>query len=687
MAKIWYDLYLDESGDFDQNDLNRKKEVSFVGGLLIPHEEATNTFLNNLPLQAQEHATEEYRKEAYFSILDSLKQHRGHFVLFQNPERIRVVNPDTTYLNIITEGYIHLAKQLRQMHPLDDITIDLIIANRQAVSFKQENQIKSGEDIKILQAEYFSRIEEKLLIASGRESIQHVAARPCFANAKKDKRLMLADIICNTWLTRKGKRKFTAEDRVRINEWYQDAYSFDVFKSATMKYLDQLLLDGHYGEAMHQLCSLNSLTGFKRIRDFLLDAIVSDSDYLMESWFSQMSLHIRQYNRRNQHEEGIRVAENYKRYILDMIVPPNPYAQKMLNYWRFDTDYFLLTMYDHIGNADKCQAYIALCREEAGAINRSWERIDYYFGYRIRELNVLMGRYAFQNVLDESVALEEIFEQAKELFAMIGTYAEGEKVRSELLGKVYGIQVEAYINLLHAHPEYAKVALQRSDAALSEFESANDLSRQYQWRCLLLNEMDQPREAFVWLMKAAQSESAAQFVEAMFALRPGSYDFLMWHYTNVMLKLQQQKDPLATEMAAALRKHPQYRADTTNSQKKGHPWNLVLWNLARYARGEGDQPTYTGLYRRAREITCEKKDNVTMFAYALSMTADHLLWCRANTPANTAEAGNQFRSVVQNLQRADLPDEMRSYFHLNEIGGDAVVTDRLLNDIASKYLK
>lgn len=214
-------------------------------------------------------------------------------------------------------------------------------------------------------------------------------------------------------------------------------------------------------------------------------------------------------------------------------------------------------MYDHIGDADKCAKYANRCNARISVVSHSWEHIGYYFSFQIREMNQMIGRFEFESVLQRSEPLVDALQSAKDLFSMIDSdSAAGKPQQSDLLGKVYGIRLEAYINLLHDHPEYYADALENSDLALAEFSKPYDLHRQYQLRCLLHVTAEKEHETLESLLKAYDlndtPEAFTKFIEKAFASGSKADTFAIMHYTNVMVLLKEKNDPRAEQMKDCL---------------------------------------------------------------------------------------------------------------------------------------
>ena len=624
------------------------------------------------------HACENYDPR-FLNVLQTLVDDGGKFIIFQNSEGINIINGDITYLNIISEGLIKLLRDLKADN-LDGYRVEIIIAVRKNVH---------GVGI-IKEEEYRIRLEEKIQLALGKEQIiPGQTYSITFKDARAYRRLDFADIICNTWLTRNSK-KFTEDDKAVISSLYDSAGIYSVFEDTLTSYCNRMVFERHYSEGVYLYCSYSSRPEkTARLRKKLIDAILKSDTFEQESCFSQISLIIGQYNNTYMYENGIKLAENYLKYFLAPLEEQiQPGRQTDIRYWAFDTHFYLLTMYDHIGNPRKCQEHLQACRERIDSVNHSWEHIDYYFNFCIRELNVLMGRLDFETVIERSEELVKIFSEARDLFSIIKTYNDTEQsLQSELLGKTYGVQTEAYINLLHEDPTLYDKAIEASDKAIKEFVKERDLSRQYQWRCLLMAEADKPDKALENLLAANSSDSIEGFLSKAFSMSGKGYDFLIWHYTNVMTLFKQHNNPTGDRMANLLLKDKVFISDERNPNKKGHPWNLTLWNISRYARMDKQPDLSKGMYRHALEITMENRDNVTMMLFALSMTADRVLALRQYDPSKVSDAEKDFDKVHAVLSKVGLTEGMMTKMRFKEIGTAKTVNNSDLARLAKVYLK
>lgn len=643
------DLYIDESGDFNdaRPDRPMPQELSMVGGLLCDPAWLTKNRMDSM-LPNRVHAKDGYDKR-YLNVLEDLLKASCQFVVFENTERIRVVNPQITYANIISEGLVKLFRDLAAEYP-DGVQVHVVIAQRQ-----------------LQLAQYRDRLIEKVRMAYGRTYVTGCDYDLEISDARFDKRLFFADIICNTYMTRSRDRKFSPEEQERIQHMFSSQWIYPVFEDATVMYIKQLFADQHYGEMMHQISTLPRLLGVTNLRDRLIRHMVKASRAERAHWFSQMSLEVGLYNNARMFEEGIALAKNYQRYFLDHFADISETAAEA-RYWTFDTDFYLLTMYDHLGSTGKCSKYLEACRNNITSVNCSWEHMDYYFRFRLRELNILMGRFAFNELLQKADEMVVSFNEVSAVFHKIGQRdGTGSSFQSELLGKVQGIRLEALINLVTKNPVYYDEALQASDKALREFSRPDDLRRQWQYRAQLMVVAGKIQEARECVLHSLNIDPYVPdpytcALNEIYKDVRRTDDYSLLHYTNVLLGFVCENSPEMNDMGVKLLNDPRFLNDLRNRKGGGHPWNRILWNIAQFANKIKDYKLAENCYKQALAVTRANPDHMTMMTYAVSITAERLYHSDHLPPTEKVVLEKDWSKANQDLIKGGAPQETLDWF-------------------------
>lgn len=150
----------------------------------------------------------------------------------------------------MSEGILQLIKLLKAKY--GEIFLRVIIAN----CVNTTTGLNPAQSI-VPVGEYEKRLEEKILIGSLENAISENEWELKTSSARKDKRLMLADIICNTFFTRYRKKKFNSTEREYISKIYSDNCKteiFSVFESVLEKSFKNYLMENKIGEAVANIC-------------------------------------------------------------------------------------------------------------------------------------------------------------------------------------------------------------------------------------------------------------------------------------------------------------------------------------------------------------------------------------------------------------------------------------------------
>lgn len=686
MDSICYELYIDESGEFiDDDPSNAWKNPSLVGGYLCKKGMITPSLLDQwFPETA--HACKKFEPR-FISILEQLKSLGGEFVLFENRERIRVIDGDTTYLNIISEGLARLFRDLTNRHAGSEVKINVQIATRENV----EKNAQKQTHFKIEKEEYVRRLEEKLVIAIGRNTIHNATWSLNFAVATKSKWLMIADVICNTWLTRTAKGKFQGiTTNEHILEIFQDStVSYSVFENATIGYLKKLLLENRISELMYQVCTLMDRESISEIVDILIHRIIDATKDERKTYFSYMSLQIGTYIKRGRSylSDTIHFANNYIEYLLNPLSNELSYETK---YWLFDTYFYLTTAYDHLGDLNQIKKCLGYCIENIDAIDKSWENLLYYYNFRIREANLLLNLYDFDGMLDRTESIIELLGETKRLFTSIAKFDKTiTEIRSDSLAKIYGQQVLACLNSVRERPVLLDKGLSASKLSITEFgDDEGAVKRQYEYKCTLLCEAGKAQEAYETL-KMAYSLSDSMVPEEVsdkilgYIWEKGnkaSYDLM--HYTNVMLALLGANDDAGKVMWERLHVASGFGKLI---KMEGYPYNHVLMNIGRCYLLHNDVQQYARYMDAAYNISISNPDESTVVTFGISIAADIILNERNGKLKIKGNGIAKYNIAREMLLSKDVPQTIIDRFLLTRSIDE--LSDEQITQLSNRFLK
>ena len=249
-----FELWLDESGEFDNDKQKARRgmSVSHIGGLLVE----SGTFpLSQVERIIQEdffHSTEQTDTDLQFARFQKLAETDARFVLFQNEECILVLDHNLTYQNMMAEGLMKLIRRLKSRY--GEIRLRILIANR---IIHREQKNGSGRDNLVPPEHYEQRLKERIIMAGLKESVPETDWTLQTASARKDKRLMLADIVCNTFLTRNTKFRKNPAQSDFISQIYENpekTLRWPVFEMSVESEFLKAMTENRLGEAVAVLC-------------------------------------------------------------------------------------------------------------------------------------------------------------------------------------------------------------------------------------------------------------------------------------------------------------------------------------------------------------------------------------------------------------------------------------------------
>ena len=687
-----WDLFLDESGEFRDDPRQTNMNPSLVGGVLMPAgtvdlEKAKELFEGRKSHANEDHSPEE--KARLFKVLRALRQLPGHFVFFQNTERLMIVDPDVTYLNILAEGIARLLRDRARWTTADSVKLRVKIALRNDTLRKADGNASVDIPVEM----YRQRLRERIILAMGAERLPNAEYEILpLASAKQDFQLMLADVTCNYFLTRKSRGKFTEEERSELKDSLFDEYiSYSVFEEATARYLGRLMAENSYGDVMTGIASTESLSNeTKKTRSTLFERLKQLSAKERDLYFRQVSLKIGVYEGNGDFDEGRRFAENYRARVLEPLAK-EPRLGDAARRWMFDTDFYLLTMADHQGDAKGCEAYDRRCHENLGIVLQGWEQMDYYHLFCVREINVRMGQFDFEGVLASAKGLEEFLAEARTLSELVRDAANLQAPqRSATLGKVKGQCVQAYANLLGRRPELLDAALAASDQALKEFGETEDRLRQYQYRAQLFVRVHQPEGALAALIQNGAigddvSELCRSYLAQAAARTKGLPVYEWMHYTCVMRAFLALDDPRGEQMGTAMLEDAHFAGAIAVAQSE-HPWQIILWNIAALYLHGGSVNNWLNTSKRALKISRDKPDRMTMYSFAVCIAADRLLAARQKAPKQTGKMERELESIVKRFEQNEI-EKMGEWFGLPWPTKAADLSDERLKWIADSWLR
>lgn len=669
MRKEFY-LYLDESGDFtnDRETAGKRNwSPSVIGGVLTENAD--------LPSKAKAifskhpfHGTDE-SPDAVFEKFQAIEQLPLRFVFFSNQERIKVINNNLTYQNIIAEGIVQLMVKLMAMH--GDIKLNIKIATRIIIGDNEKKESnKKYENVKL--DEYVLRIKERLIMMGERQHIPDSIWNVTLGSAREQPDLMMADVVCNTYLTRKRKFMDKKYDQIRAVYHDQDrTWVFSVFQNTVLQLFRNAMSEGRIGEAITILCQSDKKQMIEQNLAEVEERLRTISGEELQVQYRFISALVEYY---------INVERNYSRSILllnNILTCVIPMLEEigrqtnMVENLRIDLNFYLLTAYTHSGNIEKSMECEQICDAMLNEDSNSLERIDYRIRYRNRKIINLINQFDFEGAGTECRELIETCEEIKQLSNRI---AGSEQTYLEL-GKAYSNQVQIISFLLRQKPELYPEAVILSDKAIREMRG--DL-RQYQYRAVLETEAGKYDRALLSLLVAAEvlSEDEVDFAREITKQdqelldrfwqqmhdRIESHEYIIEGYVRLMAEGKAGGWEFADTMYAYFKDTVIYRELQKPIHDFRHPYELIYWKLAFYlAQDRKKWREAVNNYNKALEICYKEQSELTLtyigFAVELERLA-FILKCGVAVGNYKTELNRRF----EELENQETSESMKRLF-------------------------
>lgn len=520
-----YYVYLDESGDFESDEVQEKwKNPSMVGGFFWEQKCEKNRkqeLIHKIDhiKQGENHATElqgTEKGEKVFSMLHGVKKGfpEVQFVVFQNDIKKKLVDSTNTYLTVLTEGMIQLMKQL----VMDNEPVELHVV----AGFRKDTThvvTSSNTEGYISLEQYKIRLDEKLAVEKAKlrnDCFQRCSIHIRLSDDKRDSLLILCDYICNFWYTRNARTFKTQKewngqtDSIRniLSTYYKSRYCFRLFNTEENEHVLRMVQDGCYADALFESCA---------------EMLSKENCELIYNNF--VKLRPKQIHRQ---------LENFSEYIGDLLVfrQSEQLVEKILH------------------NAEKLYVFI---KENSGS---EYEYSKFYLDIqlyqlallnnqnKIKEMEVIfqkikpdIGKYTIQNLdmdylvtyyirwavyLQDNKKYEDSRKICEDLELFLGLVEETIRnndfldlqyhIQSEQLGKVLGTKLQAQIALCYNHKESYEAACETSDRAIEQFTYQYDKVRQYQYRAELEAVCGHQEKALEWMERSFGDISWKQYM-------------------------------------------------------------------------------------------------------------------------------------------------------------------------------
>ncbi|WP_433745185.1 hypothetical protein [Falsibacillus pallidus] len=656
------ELWLDESGDFE-NDYKAHLNPSLVGGVLIKKDRITEGLAHQIIGKDFVHFNQE-PSEYHLEILEKLKNYQTEFVVFQNKERVMIIDSDTTYLNVLAEGIIQLLLQLSAI--VGDFDLDIIVATR-------KNMIK-GHGI-IAHDEYERRLRERIILGLAKKALTRKNKwkyNVYFDDARTSYKLMLADGVCNAYLTRTSS-KFGNTQQSIIEEFYNKDYLFSFYENSVEYELKRSLVEGKLSEVIFECFLEKDL----KQRNFLLEVALKRLSDLDEYGQRVQLLAIS-----SKVETLVKIDRSYlliKPVLIQFQQELFPRLKELnINIPEFHLDIilYLYTLYTHEGSIE-AETQDQLFLAELNHVKDIMIKLKYFHLYKLRRsihqknmLNVL------ESIKDNSKAIsvfEEIIQMYEVLDQDLGMRQETSLMFEEL-GKAYGSRGQAYTMLIHQNQDLLQKAIADFDQALKHFSFKKDKDRQYMYKSLAYCEGYQFKNSLDYLFKSCnlEGESYRELIRHIKGKELVQTIFKIHGYFKIMATAKAAGEhQLADEMYDVLIIEGMDFYSLSKKWKDPHPIQFIYWNMANYLFLKGKYKQSMKYLDKAIEICDVPLKQVTIKMIQLGLLAHKILILKKiGKNKEAAVVQNVLNDLYYSLEKSDIHKTVFS--HMQDMGIDCV---------------
>lgn len=665
-----FELWLDESGDFSKNDLDIRNNPSLVGGVLINNGAVTADELKRLYISKSGtdiiHLNEMKENVGSFvkDVLSYLKDRIEAFVIFENSERLLNINEDDTYLNVLSQGIIKLYEELSIKY--GDIELNVLIAIRMANKLNYDEMIDESE--------YTRYVKKKILYEDLSSIIDQKKLLLKFESARREQKLMLSDIVCNTYLTIDSKKFSGYKDEIQ-EIMQKKIYKFSLTEKLTDTLLKKYILEENFCNAILLILASKTLKSNDGRKKIILDRLVSLDSGRINLHLDNIVNYLNCLILNQKLDEGEEYLKSIESYLI------NEFEERGLDkklgnaYYKFifDTKLLLLTIYTHKGDILGSERIISECNDSIVKYVTNFENINQYFILKIRE-----GVHR-QNIFDfagSAREMDEVIYTLNEFLDVMpivkGFNVIGENIKSEFLMKARGTRLLA--NVLRIYQvegeklEFIEYLREESDKLIEGFKSDKDKNMQYQFRSNLECEVGNYEVALKYLAMSMGKDND-NINDLARAVISDSSPYPLMHYTKIMSEAAIEKHNMAKELYTSIvnEKFESSKWFNLDIKNCNYPSMVTYWRMGNYLVEDNSIMAALKYIDKAIEIGNRHSKNLTIRGINLGIMASKLLALKIglgrkikNNEVITFQ--KTFMREIEDFITIDLPKEMSEYF-------------------------
>ncbi len=574
-----YELWLDESGNFENEKSNSKDKEQFphgfqpslIGGWLVDynrcHHDDLSEFVIANPVGEQYHVAgmdkDEGKKLQLSGIRTVHEKYGGRMVIFQNKELKDYGNREL-YLRLMGAGLLQLVQELNAEN--ESVKLHVIIARRMDMTKEAKHQEIIDKEYQEILEKYIhsKKIEKRISLHEDTEMSITIDS------ARKDNRLKLADYVCNTQLTF-DSGKYTDEEKKEFFTLKKDGYEYSFYENSTENVVKMYLAQGDVANALVETVMNSRKESFMEMLE-LIGEKMSVQGYRGNK--VQLAQCTKEFTTLAYSEDDYERGEEWLKQLLQVVVPFMEKRGFPCDKFKFTMELHLTDMYLREGDIDAATAEMVKCREADKALSSSLENVLFHYQLMEKEALLYIDSFEFDKgaeLMSKACAgFKAFLDGISKVEAVSERYPE---LISEYYGDALCMKIYAELFLQRKMPEIYSSLAADSDVALKQYGPyEGELERHRQYRSIIEMQKGNYGTAAKWLLMTQKSGNT------MISLTDGSaltkQEFVMFlksviqrewktsrryylmYYVKIMAEAALAGDEIADEMANALKNCP-----------------------------------------------------------------------------------------------------------------------------------
>ncbi len=502
MNKV-FDLYIDESGDFNENEKGQEAQEfpNQLAGILVPRgkltEKNAEAILRNcyssagfsvFPEKNPVHGLKIKEGARYDRLIDSLivqiQEQKWQPIRLVNQTRIDYGDIVSNYVNIFAELALRIFQQQSKEGTVK-ITLNFHCA---IVSVMGKNIIREGEYLRALR-NYMAFAAVRLGLAA--QSSYWQIGSVSIISANKNRRLQICDLLSNA--SHNNYKKCGEQTSIKLKAAF-GLYDYSLVLHPLTEKCELLIEEGSWGIAIQANAehlirdsgdSEDKLDAIKYLDiaiDKLANSIATDRDShltILINWVEQIV---------NQ-QRSLGLGYKLVQWLLEKVA--RPLADQLesedisLSWFSYALHFWALTICNHQGNINKAREEATKLTELRPKLANEWEKVPLLMEGLVAEAVHHTDCWEYYEAVKCMHTVVKYYSHTSKSFADALSTVFPRRVRSQLGAKALGTWLQAEIHASSFLPHRLAQAQKISDACIYEFSDLGDRQRQYQYRAKL----------------------------------------------------------------------------------------------------------------------------------------------------------------------------------------------------------